>query len=392
MSVRHLFLPACVLLAGCGGSTGETSSDVVVTDSAGVTIVTSSGTDRPLPWTLAQLALIGGEDDGPASFTRAYPSTVGVDGRDQIHLLDTEAMQLHRFSAAGEPLGSAGRKGGGPGEFAMPFALGVNQDGRRAVFDFGKRALLEWGGDDSLLSEVKWPLGASRYPTGVVGWHGDTLLLLTQGGDSLLANYFLTSIVDADTTDLVSLSHPRPKMQQFACVGMALSPLFSPSLKFGVGGERLAVTREAAYVVDLFTADGRRSIRRDITPTVPVATDAKRLYPDGMTVRFDAGSCTTPAEEVAEKAGLAPFIPLVKEVAVAPDGTLWVQRMTFVGEPAATDVFNAEGRYLGTMAGRALPLGFLSGDRVLFAVEDAESGITRIGVYQLTRNPESGTT
>jgi hypothetical protein len=115
-----------------------------------------------------------------------------------------------------------------------------------------------------------------------------------------------------------------------------------------------------------------------------------------MTIRFsgggDNGSCTTPAEEVAEKAGLAPFIPLVKEVAVAPDGTLWVQRMTFVGEPAATDVFNAEGRYLGTMAGRALPLGFLSGDRVLFAVEDAESGITRIGVYQLTRNPESGTT
>jgi hypothetical protein len=369
---------------------------VVVTDSAGVTILTSSGTDRPLPWTLTELALIGGEDEGPGSFTSATLFNVGVDSLDRISVLDDEAMQLHRFSASGETLGSVGRAGGGPGEFARPFALGVNQDGRRAVFDFGKRALLEWGGDDSLLSEVKWPLGASRYPTGVVGWLGDTLLLLTQGGDSLVQDLALTSIFGSDTVNLASLSRPRPTMQQFTCVAFSMAPLFSPSLQFNVGAGQIAVTREAAYVVDLFTAGGRRSIRRDITPTVPAPADARRLYPEGMTIRFsgggDNGSCTTPAEEVAEKAGLAPFIPLVKEVAVAPDGTLWVQRMTFVGEPAATDVFNAEGRYLGTMAGRALPLGFLSGDRVLFAVEDAESGITRIGVYQLTRNPESGTT
>ena len=394
MSIRHLFLPAFVLLAGCGGSTGETSSDVVVTDSAGVTIVTSSGTDRPLPWTLTELALIGGEDEGPGSFSRATPFNVGVDDRDQIHVLDAEAKQLHRFSATGEPLGSVGRAGGGPGEFGFPAGLGVGGDGQRTVFDISKLALLQWAANDTLLAEVKWSAGGTKFPSGLLRRQGDTLLLVTRGGDSLVQTFALTSIFGADTVDLVSMSQPRPEMQELTCVAVRLPPLFTPSLRFAVGVGQLAVTREAGYVVDLSGVGGRRSVRRDITPTVPVPSDAKRLYPEGWTLTSlgGEGSCTTPAEEIAEKAGLAPLIPLVQDVAVAPDGMLWVQRMTFKGEPAATDLFDATGRYLGTMTGRPLPLGFLSGDRVLFAVEDAETGITRIGVYQLTRNPESGTT
>lgn len=397
MSIRRAVLAVGVVLAACGDAAKEIASDVVVTDSAGVTIVTSGGIDRPLPWTLTELVQIGGEDEGPGSFTRASLYNVGVDGRDQIHVLDGEAMQLHRFSATGEPLGSVGRAGGGPGEFGRPFGLGVSADGRRTVFDFGKQAFSHWAADDALLAEVKWSTGGARFPTGLLRRQGDTLLLVTQGGDSLMLQYTLLSIVGADTAELVSMSHPRPQMQQFACVVFALPPLFSPSLKFGVGAGQVAVTSDAAYVVELFTAGGRRSVRRDIAPTVPVPADAKRLYPDGMTTRFDRddggeGNCTASAEEVAAKAGLAPFIPLVQDVTLAPDGTLWVQRRTFVGESAATDVFDATGRYLGTMSNRALPLGFLSGDRVLFAVEDAESGITRIGVFQLTRNPESGTT
>jgi hypothetical protein len=111
-----------------------------------------------------------------------------------------------------------------------------------------------------------------------------------------------------------------------------------------------------------------------------------------MTVRFGGGGaeggCTTPAEEVAEKAGLAAQIPLVQDVAIGRDGTLWVQRQTFEGETPSTDVFDAEGHYLGTVVGRQVPLGFLSGDRVLFGVTDAESGVTRIGVFQVTRTQE----
>jgi hypothetical protein len=316
-----------------------------------------------------------------------------VDAADRIHVLDRDAMQVHTFSSDGTPMGSVGRQGGGPGEFTFPSGLGVGEDGRRSVFDHGKRAVITWGADGSLLEETRWPAEGDRAPAGSLRIVGDALLMVTQSNDSLLEHHFLTSITTGDTVDLVSMSRPLPKMQQFSCVGMMLPPLFTPTLRFGVGAGQVAVTREAAYVVDVFGPAGPRSVRRNIIPTVPVPTDAQRLYPGGMTVRFGGGGaeggCTTPAEEVAEKAGLAAQIPLVRDVAIGRDGTLWVQRQTFEGEPPSTDVFDAEGRYLGTLSGRSVPLGFLSNDRVLFGVTDPDTGVTRIGVFQLTRTVES---
>ena len=377
----------------CGASDAPPASDIMVRDSAGVTIVTSGAVDRPLPWTFTEVARIGGEDEGPGAFSRAMPGNVGVDGTDRIHVLDYDAMQVHTFTDEGVPVESVGRKGGGPGEFTFPSGLAVSEAGQRAVFDFGKQALLGWSSDGAVLPEVRWSAEWGRAPGGFFRLAGDTMLMVTQENDSLVQRYHLTSFAAGDTVDLVSMSRPMARMQQFSCVGMMLPPLFTPSMRFGVGAGQVAVTREAAYVVDLFTPAGRRSVRRGITPTVPVPADAKRLYPTGMTVRFGGGgadgSCTTPAEEVAEKAGLAAQIPLVQDVAIGRDGTLWVQRQTFEGETPLTDVFDAEGHYLGTLTGRSVPLGFLSRDRVLFGVTDPETGVTRIGVFQFTRTAES---
>jgi hypothetical protein len=381
-----------VVCVACGQAAEQPDADVVVRDSAGVTIVSSGAVDRPLPWTFTEVTSIGGDDEGPGAFTNAAPSYVGVDAADRIHVLDRDAMQLHTFTADGTPIGSVGRQGGGPGEFTFPSGLGVGEDGRRSVFDHGKGAVITWGADGSLVDETRWPAEGDRAPWGALRLAGDALLMVTQSNDSLLEHHFLTSFSAGDTIDLASMSRPLPKMQQFSCVGMMLPPLFTPSLRFGVGAGQVAVTREAAYVVDVFGPAGRRSVRRTITPAVPVPTDAKRLYPGGMTVRFGGGGadggCTTPAEEVAEKAGLAAQIPLVRDVAIGRDGTLWVQRQTFEGETPLTDVFDAAGRYLGTLTGRQVPLGFLSGDRVLFGVTDDESGVTRIGVFQVTRTQE----
>lgn len=96
-------------------------------------------------------------------------------------------------------------------------------------------------------------------------------------------------------------------------------------------------------------------------------------------------SCVTPSTEVAEKLGIAPTIPLVKYVVVAPDGGLWVQRYTFEGETPAVDVFDAEGRYLGTVTGRPAPLGFLGNDLVLFPIDNADDGTSIVGIYRITR-------
>lgn len=394
MALRHPSALVVVFIAvmACASVGEEPAADAVVRDSAGVTIVTGSAADRPLPWTFTEVARIGGEEVGPGSFTRATPSTVGVDGADRIHVLDRDALQLHTFTPDGDPITSVGRQGGGPGEFTFPTALAVGEDGRRSVMDFGKRAVLNWGPDGSLLPETPWPTSGDRSPGGALALAGDAMLMVMQSNDSAFQHFHVTSFAGGDTVDLAALSRPMPTMQQFTCVGMMLPPLFTPSLRFSANAGLVAVTREADYVVDIFGPAGRRSIRRAITPAVPVPSDARRLYPEGLTVQFagagGGGSCTTPAEEVAQKAGLAARIPLIQDVAVAPDGTIWVQRQTFEGETPATDVFDAEGRYLGTVTGREVPLGFLSGDRVLFAVTDDDSGVTRLGVFHVNRSAE----
>lgn len=53
------------------------------------------------------------------------------------------------------------------------------------------------------------------------------------------------------------------------------------------------------------------------------------------------------------------------------------------GEPAVTDVFDEAGAYLGTAHGMGLPLGWLGDDRVLFAIENDETGVSVIGIFRI---------
>ena len=62
-----------------------------------------------------------------------------------------------------------------------------------------------------------------------------------------------------------------------------------------------------------------------------------------------------------------------------------MHRYTFEGETPATDVFDAEGRYLGTVTGKGAPLGFLGKDLVLFPIDNADDGTSIVGIYRITR-------
>ena len=69
--------------------------------------------------------------------------------------------------------------------------------------------------------------------------------------------------------------------------------------------------------------------------------------------------------------------------------TLWVDRHAFPGEPAVTDVFDEAGAYLGTVHGMGLPLGWLGDDRVLFAIENDETGVSVIGLFRISEGASS---
>ncbi|MDX2260221.1 MAG: 6-bladed beta-propeller [Gemmatimonadales bacterium] len=387
IQLRPALLTAALFLGACDTST-QAPSLSTTTDSSGVAIVVGPAADSALPWTLTEVRRIGGADTGVASFTQFSTSSVATDGRNTIAVLDwsgTERIQL--FDSSGTWLRSVGAKGGGPGELQSPSGITMDPDGRILAFDYEKMAVVQWAADGSSTGETKWN-GEHGFPWGVPRMMGDTMLVVVQVTDSLQRVIRLERRVPGGTVAVDSTVGPAPTMVMLSCVGLALPPLFTGELAWSMGSNLIATTAQSRYVVDV-REGGRlvRSVRRAITPVAATNADAARLYPEGMKVRFGGGrECVTPSSEVAEKIGVAPTLPLVKAVAVAPDGTLWVQRFTFEGETPSVDLFDREGRYLGTVVGKPVPLGFLGNELVLFPIENADDGTRVIGVYRITRS------
>jgi hypothetical protein len=373
---------------GCNDS-AAVASTAQVTDSAGVQVVTSAGEDRPLNWSLVEVLRVGGEATGPASFTAANRWVAGVDATDHLYVMDRETSELHRFDSSGKHLRTVGRSGSGPGEIEHPAAMSISNDGSITVLDYGKMALVSWDPDGAVLPERRLNFAAmKRFPTGMVRALGDTVLLLASGADSINRVTWLMQLTGSDTLSIDSLKSPQGEMVQLECVGLNIDPLFAPSLSFAVGNGLVASTTQGAYNVSIYR-DARliRIVRRNISPKASVAADANRLYPDGMKISFggSAPDCVTPAEEVAEKVGMHQTLPVISDVSLAPNGYLWVERFTFEGETPSVDVFDEQGRYLGTLVGHGAPIGFMGDDRVVFGIDDESIGGTLVGIFRLKK-------
>jgi hypothetical protein len=364
----------------------EVTDPADTTDSAGVTIVRGPATDDSLPWTFTEIGRLGGADTGAQAFDQASAYTVATDGQSRIAVLDARNdNRLHLFDAAGTHLRTVGGKGGGPGEMEFPQGVELGVDGRLGVVDAAKSALLRWDAQGTPLPEQRLDLGDRRV-WGMVRLRGDTIFAAVDLIAETNAVRRLERWTATDTLRIDSTVGPKPVMTRFRCIGLALPPLFTGELTYDVGEDRVAVTHQSAYVIDIRRPGARlRSVRRDVAPVNATAADAVKLYPEGLTVSFSGGKCTTAATEVGEKLGVAPTLPMVRAIRFAPDGSLWVERYTFTGETPRTDVFDADGHYLGTVTGRSLPLGFLGPDTVLFAIPNEDDGTSVIGVFRITR-------
>ncbi len=378
---------ALILAAACAAEVPARASLSITSDSAGVQIVRGPAADTALPWRLVELRRFGGADSGALAFTRVSRYSVATDGRASIAVLDRDNdNRIHVLDTNGVVLRSMGGSGGGPGETQFPNGLQMDATGAVSVYDESKSALVRWGPDGSPLPELRLMTARGR-SWGAPRVQGDTMWVLLSVNDSLNAVRRLERWTSTDTLLVDSTFSLKPRMVMFKCVGLALPPLFSPELEWAVNAGQLATTAQSRYVIDL-REGGRltRSIRRDIVPVAAHTTDARRLYPQGLKVRFgSSGECVTPSAEVGEKVGVAATIPVVRATVVAPDGSLWVERYTFQGETPAVDVFDRDGQYLGTLTGRTLPLGFLGNDRVLFAIVNPDDDTTVIGMFRIER-------
>jgi hypothetical protein len=350
--------------------------------------VRNLGADVPLPWTFTPTLTLGGEDEGPQSFFQIGPASVTTDPAGNIYILDRGNHRIVIFDDAGNHLRTLGRQGGGPGEFQMyPNTITVAADGSINVLDMGKQGLVRFAADGSVLPTRRVE---ATFPRGYA-FMGEKLLLHTDafGADAENPHERITSMgAEGDTATIVAFPVPPSRPVDFGCVKIGGMPLiFAPSIAWTTADSRLLVSFGADYAIDLYDG-GRRtsSIRRNLPPRPATRELAMREAGDDFKITFGSGGeCKVPAEKVVSEQGFAEFLPAIKRIKTAPDGTFWVQRFAVKGENAPVDLFSPDGEYLGTLAaGAPFPAAFLPDGRVA-AIEKDELDVERVVVYRVGR-------
>lgn len=393
MSTRHprrrlTFAIALLALVsgGCGGAGADELS--VRRDSAGITIVEHGGADRPLTVDFHEEFRIGGSDTRAGeAFFRVNSGTVGVDREGRIFVLDAAASRVEIFDDGGRHLRSAGRAGGGPGEMGMPFGLVVAPSGDFGVVDISKRALVRFDPQGGILPMRSFP---PTYFGGMIRGMDPVMVVPVQmpgeGGAHVNA---LLRIEEEDTVVVVRVPQPDRRPISLTSCGMQFSgmaPLFAPALRWNAREDRVVLTAASGYRFSLF--EGGREVKRVARAVEPErATEALAVAElgDGMRVRTERGEVVCDSREVVEQRGMAPLVPALGRLTLAPDGFVWVERGGVQGAARPIDLFAPDGEYRGTLpAGAPFPLDFLPDGRIVAAETDAYD-VTRLVVYRMER-------
>lgn len=365
----------------CGDPVAEPG--VTRADSSGVRLITSTGADTTLPWTIEEIDVLRDTLGEPYLFTQLWNRGVITDRAGRTYVLTRDPAIL-RFGRDGRLERTIGRRGAGPGEMQLPAVMAVQGD-TILVLDLMKRALVRW-------SPIYDPVGDRRLEGAL---ERANEIAFRTGGLWFQQRAFTDSTLriqfHADTTGppLHVVEQPAGGPVRFTCIGLSQSsPLFGPTITWSASGPRVLVNAGPGY--DLRLYEGARpvaSIRRAVTPRAPTLDDVREEYPEGYKVSFggDRPPCVTPVEEVMTGFGVAQVYPAVHDLVLLSDGTAWVQRNPRAAATPVVDVFASNGAYVGTMRGRRLPLGRLPNGELLIPRLDEDTGgwlLARVRVRQ----------
>lgn len=312
-----------------------------------------------------------------------------------------------------------GREGGGPGEWRQPDAVYPLPGDSTLLVDLGNTRLGVIAPDGRIVETYPMVLERGGGPMGLEivlpgGTDaGGSVYFLARGGmrpggglDSSLVKRWARD--DGPTTRLAAL---RPPAMSTATSGgrgnqeIRMRPVpLAPQDDWTVAPDgSVAVVRAEPYRVEWIRPNGERAVGPavDYRP-VGVGTAEKERYLDemesaglSMSLSMDNGARSmqlrrggqggSRQDRAAQIRDLQwpETLPAVRGGAlVAPDGRLWVRRFAAAGDPAAYDLFDREGRRVGSISlppGRRVA-GF-QGDRV-YAVYVDELGLNWLEEYR----------
>jgi hypothetical protein len=352
----------------------------------GVELLTVRGPDVPLQWTFQPDVVIPAELDGEFRFGEVSPWEVDADREGRVYALDVTGGRVVVFGRSGRFVGTVGRPGQGPGELSEPTALAVSADGEVAVYDFGRGGIARWGpsGEVPPLDRLDPPfwgpeLGMAQwgsiYPSLAPDMREGRVVRLVVAAETRVG------VLAEITQSTISGSFPR--------CGVGGLPIFEPQLRWALGGDVVAVATGPRYEIEL-SRNGvlERKIVRDVEPR-PASRDlALQEVRDGYELTVPV-RCRISPSELVEARGFAVTVPAISGLAVAPDGSIWVERTVVTGEgDPPIDVFGSDGAYLGTLpSGSPFPVAFAgrATDYRIVSIRTTETGVSEIVLHSIVR-------
>jgi hypothetical protein len=388
-------LAAAALLVGCGDHRPE-HTRTAVRDSAGIHIVeVTPGTADEPAWRIDPKPVldIGG---GPGGLYQVAGAVRLSDGR--IAIANGGSREVRIYGVDGQPQGTLGRAGGGPGEFQFLGWIGVLQGDSVAAWDPSVPRLTVFASGGTLVREVASarPLGLMPMAAGVTG--DGSVVLATRDGFQAGRN----NVVVRDTNAIVSLSGdggrvdsigPLPGAEYYLSGSQGATipyPLaFGHQALAAVHGDEVYVPAAEGYEIRVYRLPGglSRIIRVRAAP-VPVTDADRREYQRTLVSQGIEGNPGMQARlrqilaEMPYPTAMAPITALVAD----SEGYLWVEEAASMQSPDEPwRVYDAQGKPVAVVH---LPKGMrvtqIGRDWVLGTMLDEEQA-EHVRLYRLTR-------
>lgn len=348
-------------------------------------------TDAQARWRLEEVARIGGEEEGLASFNQIIDVALGADGK--IWVLDRQVQSLRLFAADGTPIKEVARRGAGPGEITRGNGLRPGPNGTMWVRDQANQRLSVFAADGSFQQNVM--LFASHYAwrwDGAIADDGRVLegIGVPRGEEhEFRLRRALNADAPADTVPMPSRCGelPPPPSSIRARNGFASRP-FAPrilSLISRDGSVWCAHTDEYAPRRLAFGASALESRIRLEVPRVPVPS-AKRDTAIAQLEKWLAGAGG--AAEPWNPASVPRDIGALYGLGEDDRLRLWVVRKR-PDQRSQFDVWERGGRHVATVdaprLGEFQPIFFVAHGR-LAAVTLDEDDLPYVVVYRIREN------
>jgi hypothetical protein len=389
----RLPLTAVLALAAACGEPREESAFTAY-DSAGVDVRVVGADARPAAWRVDPKPVLSiGAVDGASEYMLhdARGAVRLPDGG--VVLANSGSNELRWYDAAGRHVRTAGRDGGGPGEFLSLAALAAGPGGRVHAWDATSLRLSTFGADAGL--QGYWTVPADSFGPNVelAGVLADNSVLLLDGSSTVF------TLSPAPRRDSMRIWHASPggavrrmmtipgpeRITWGSAQGAVRSPApFARSTLTAVGDNHVWIGDNGRYEVGGYGDDGRlrRLVRRTADPR-KVSAREKDEYRRAWRERVGSGG---PVPGAALETFLAemPFPethPAFSALHVDSEGRLWVrERDDAAGSHWA--VHDEDGKLAGSLM---LPPGAepldISANHVVARWTD-EDGVEFVRVYR----------